>query len=254
GYGGDEWFGGAPRWGLGRRIVAAVRRLAQDRAREGPLASPALLRAAIGPLVPEAVRRALGPLCRNRVGFEWIRPEFAARASLRDRLEPPPAPPFPAPTQRAIYRVVTGAAQVIADELEDRAAHAAGIDQRHPFYDRRIAEFGLALPDRLRCNAGETKVLLRKALGALLPPSVVRRRDKAEFSCTFVEAIVALGGRRIFDRLRSEDAGWVDGRVVRRRCEEMIELYSRGDASYISLSNGLWEIAGLELWLERAGL
>ena len=47
--------------------------------------------------------------------------------------------------------------QVLGDEMEERAAHAVGVEQRHPFYDRRVAEFGLALPAPQRCAAARSR-------------------------------------------------------------------------------------------------
>ena len=53
-----------------------------------------------------------------------------------------------------------------------------------------------------------------------------------------------------FARLRSEEAGWVDGRVIRQMYEDMIRLYSRGGDAYIAFTGPLWAVASLELWLD----
>ena len=76
--------------------------------------------------------------------------------------------------------------------------------------------------------------------------------DKAEFSSTYVEALEALGGRDAFVQLRSEDAGWVDGRVLRQMYDDMIQLYRRGSDAYIAFTGPLWAVASLELWLDAA--
>jgi hypothetical protein len=99
---------------------------------------------------------------------------------------------------------------------------------------------------------GVTKVVIRRALADLLVASVRARNDKAEFSCTTVAAIAAAGGRGAFARLRSADAGWVDGGMALRIYDDMIRLYRAGDAAYIRLADVLWTIFGIELWLERA--
>ena len=228
GYGGDEWFAGRrpPRSGIG----GTVRRL-----------------------LPAGVRRTI----RHVRGYsapppiDWIAPGFARRTSLGDR-RTHLAPVFPSAAQQAIYSVVRSASQVVADELEERAASAAGIEQRHPFYDRSLAEFGLALPETQRFAHGRSKVVVRRALKDLLPPDVAARTDKAEFSTTFVDALDALGGAACFERLRIEAIGWVDGATVRRRYARMMELYRLGNESYIPWTDGLWEVAAVELWFRRA--
>jgi hypothetical protein len=184
----------------------------------------------------------------------WIQPAFAARIALDDRLRPRPVLPFPTREQQNSHRAARSLVQVIGDEMEDRAAHAAGIAQRHPFYDRRVAELGLALPASQRSEGRAIKVVIRRALGEYLPLIVAARvslADKAEFSPTYVAALESLGPHA-FDRLRSEEAGWVDGRVIRQMYQDMIQLYRSGDDAYIAFTGPLWAVAALELWLDAA--
>jgi asparagine synthase (glutamine-hydrolysing) len=257
GYGGDDWFTGSL-WHTtdllrGGRLVAAGRQWISDASLPGlGYTRAGLARLAVAPLVPARVRSLLRPLARGRrPTLEWIRPEFAARVDLHERLRPRPTPPFETEVQRDMYRVATSAGQAIGDELEDRAAHAAGIDQRHPFNDRRVVEFGFAIPESQRWHGRETKVVIRRALRPLLPASIAVRQDKAEFSATYVTALEALGGAGQFDRLQSEENGWVDGEVIRRQYADMLRRYRSGDDSYVGLTGSLWAVASLELWLSH---
>lgn len=255
GYGGDDWFTGsvlhtADLLRAGRLVAAAVQFDHDVRRRGYPRAG--LLRAVIAPLLPPAGRAMLRPLFGTRPpAYPWIRPEFAARVGLHERLRPPVAVRSRTLVQTQMRAVANSAQQVIGDELEDRAAAAAGLDQRHPFNDRRLAEFGFALPESQRWAGGVTKVVMRRAVGDLLPDLVRARTDKAEFTPTFVQAIEALGGRACFGSLRSAEAGWVDAAAVRRIYQEMSALYSRGDQSYIPMADALWSVAALELWLHH---
>jgi hypothetical protein len=92
--------------------------------------------------------------------------------------------------------------------------------------------------------------VIRRALRDLLPPVVATRLDKAEFSFTYIEALEGLGGEMLLGKLRSEDAGWVDGAVVRDMYRRMIGLYSRGSDAYIELTGPLWTVMALEQWIE----
>lgn len=212
-------------------------------------------RAMVSPLLSARARRQLRPVFGARPPRRsWIQPAFAARIALDDRLRRREALSFPTREQQESHSAAISLTHILADEMEERAAHAAGIAQRHPFYDRRVAELGLALPPSQRSEGGAIKVVVRRALGEYLPPLVASRvtlADKAEFSSTYVEALEALGPHA-FARLRSEDAGWVDGRVLRHMYQDMIQLYSRGDDAYIAFTGPLWAVAALELWLEAA--
>jgi asparagine synthetase B (glutamine-hydrolysing) len=208
----------------------------------------------VSPMLSDRARDVLRPVFgARRARRPWLRAAFAARIALEDRLRRRAALPFPTREQQEIHRGVGSLVQVLGDEMEERAAQAVGVEQRHPFYDRRVAEFGLALPAPQRCSGGEIKIVIRRALGDYLPPRVAARTrlaDKAEFSSSYVDALEAFGGREAFVRLRSEDAGWVDGRVLRQMYDEMIQLYRRGSDAYIAFTGPLWAVASLEVWLD----
>jgi asparagine synthetase B (glutamine-hydrolysing) len=237
GCGGDDYFSGSPlylKWLLRSGRVLAF------------------ARAVSAATLSDGIRARLRPLFGARPPARpWIRETFARASDLEARLQPRPIPPFPRREQRDLYRVVRSLPQVLGDENEDRAAHAAGVSERHPFYDRRVAEFGLALPSSQRMAGGAHKIVIRNALGDVLPAAIARRLDKAEFSTTFIDALDGLGGSRMFTELRSEQAGWVDGTAVRRRYDQMMSLYRAGDESYIQLSGPIWTIVALEIWLEE---
>jgi asparagine synthase (glutamine-hydrolysing) len=257
GIGGDDWFTGSPlhtadllREG---RIAAAVRQYRHDVALPGRGYTRAgLLRSAIAPLLPRAARAMLRPLAGSRrPAYDWIRPEFASRVGLTGRMQRPPRRACRTLVQSEIHRLANDVQQVMGYELEDRAAAAAGLDQRHPFNDRRLAEFGFALPEAQRWSGGETKVVMRRALKAELPPPVLRRNDKAEFTSTLVDAIETLGGRAFLSRLRGAECGWIDAPVIQSMYDEMVGLYRRGHESYIPLADAVWSVAAVELWLQQ---
>jgi asparagine synthase (glutamine-hydrolysing) len=237
GCGGDEFFAGNPEYPM-------------DLVREGQLIAGA--RALVRPFLSDRARQVLKPVFGARpMSYPWIRPELAQRVALDDRKRPAPVPPFPDDEQRELYAIVTSLLQVLGCEIDERAAQAHGLEPAYPLFDRRVAEFGLALPIAERWRGREQKVLLKRALAAYLPPSVAARNDKAEFSSTYVDTLEAFGGGELFTTLRSSDAGWVDGRAIREMYRRMIDLYSRGDGAYIALMGPLFVVAGLEIWLER---
>ncbi len=211
-------------------------------------------RAIISPLLSARARATLRPVFGARpVRRPWIQPALAARTNLEERLRRRADLPFPTREQQNIHRGLTSLVQILCYEMEERAACAAGVDQASPFYDRRVAEFGLAVPASQRSDGHAIKLVLRRAVDAYLPPLVAARvslDDKAEFSSIYVDALEAAGGRQAFTQLRSEEAGWVDGRAIRQKYEDMIRLYSRGSDAYIACIGSLWAVASLELWLE----
>jgi asparagine synthase (glutamine-hydrolysing) len=65
---------------------------------------------------------------------------------------------------------------------EDRNSMAHGVEARVPFLDHRLVEFSIALGDGHKMHGAETKRILRRAMGAVLPPVVRNRADKLGFA------------------------------------------------------------------------
>jgi asparagine synthase (glutamine-hydrolysing) len=70
-------------------------------------------------------------------------------------------------------------------ELYDRSAARFGIEARHPFFDKRLVEFCLALPADQKVFEGWTKSILRRAMRGLLPEAVRLRTDKVNLVSPF---------------------------------------------------------------------
>jgi asparagine synthase (glutamine-hydrolysing) len=64
---------------------------------------------------------------------------------------------------------------------DDRNSMAFSIEGRYPFLDYRMVEWALTLPPEVNLNRGWNKLLLRSALGAVLPAAVQWRRSKVGF-------------------------------------------------------------------------
>lgn len=69
---------------------------------------------------------------------------------------------------------------------------ACGQKFLHPFFDRRLFELCLALPDALRYGGGRTRWIMRNAMKDLLPPALYNRRDKDEFTLYLVSSCADL--------------------------------------------------------------
>jgi len=57
----------------------------------------------------------------------------------------------------------------------DRVAMAHSLEGRYPFLDYRLAEFSARIPSRLKMKGVNEKYLLKRALGHLVPKSIVKR-------------------------------------------------------------------------------
>jgi len=179
----------------------------------------------------------------------WIGREFARRTGLAERLLQEEYKPKRASySQKERYSLLTCGWNVHSKEIQDRVNAYHQMEARHPLSDRRIVEFGLALPEEQRRRDGTNKFILRNAGRNLLPPSVHSRRDKAHFAEMFSDQFRALGGGALFESLTIGELGWVNTdrvRLMYRQMEEFSREGFKGPVTYIWI---LWIIFGVDLW------
>jgi len=141
-----------------------------------------------------------------------------------------------------------------ASELSDRATSWFGVERRDPLDDRRFVELALALPNRQLLQGARTKVLLREAMGGLLPETVRQRGDKAEFSDMVMRDLRVQGGRALFEKLASAEMGWVDQARVLEGYDEADRRFTGGPASGRERVFHLWAVVAIERWLRACSL
>ncbi len=129
----------------------------------------------------------------------------------------------------------------------DRMSMAHGLEARSPFLDTAVVEFGATLPDQLRMRLGKGKLLLRRAMRDVLPPSILAR-GKMGF------------GAPLGAWFRSDLAGFVRERLLDpgsalneylepTRVAAVVEHHMAGAGD---VSARLWALLTLESWLRQS--
>lgn len=177
--------------------------------------------------------------------------EFLRRTKLADRIFVTPdreTRRFVSRAQRAIFEVATSASQALALEGNDRDAATAGVELRFPFFDRRLAEYCLRIPEDQRQRGAVWKRMLRNAMAGRLPERVRTKANKAEFSDLF---------RALFydpptqERVRHltipRHTDWMN----RDRLQHRIEAVGRPDHPARTSPWPLWRVLSADLWFEQ---
>jgi asparagine synthase (glutamine-hydrolysing) len=259
GHGGDERLSGSlyyladfVRYG---KLLALCREM---RGQDIPILSrdglSTLVHYTLVPLFPNVVRKIVRSvkraLAKQRESLNWIDAEFARRIKLEERVRDDRAAGQPLRSSKMWLRAqLEHGGQLHGMEIEDRTAARFGVEQRHPFTDRRIIEFSFTLPENQRLRRDQ-KYVLRHAMRGLLPELVRHRRDKAEFSETLFRAIGHASSETL-GKQRSEELGCVIGSRVRAMRKEMDQLHNIGDEGYILRVWPLWMVCVLDLWLDE---
>jgi asparagine synthase (glutamine-hydrolysing) len=158
---------------------------------EGLAVWPAIRTLFISPHVPKTIKDRIRTLRDGRHPDQWpdwFPRQAAARLGL-SRHRPPAALKALNAPQRQMHRLVV---HNMLRTVLDSYAHTlgpAGVEARHPFLDRRLAEFVFAVPVDLWLRERWPKWLLRHATQGLLPDSVRWRPDKTAFTSYFTGEI-----------------------------------------------------------------
>lgn len=208
----------------------------------------------------------LVPARRQRIAFpahqlgplpEHIRPEWAARIQLLDRL-PPEEPLAGVQDLAQLERSIRFDFARTYVNYENVLAHAATrkIELRHPFHDRRLTTFMMGLPGRQLRWQDVNKQILRRAMQGTLPELVRTRRTKAMFVPPMVRAIEERLRQRPMADLICVREGWVDGAELMRSLSAfqawIANHPTRANMPTVSL-NPVWMACSLDVWLRRAG-
>jgi asparagine synthase (glutamine-hydrolysing) len=251
GLGGDQWLQGSEyylcdliarcRW---RELV---HQLNCDQ-RFGMLVTPreklrVLLRWGIKPMMPKVTIRILKRIMRRPLYLDAIRAPFAREIRLAERLDT--ESPYPLDLsygQRSIYNNWVSPWMIHALEMDDRSNAWIGIEGRHPFYDRRVLEFALAIPEDQQARLDLTKFVLRTAMKGLLPECVRQRRTKGRLGRIFVQIFEKLGGEHLFEKTAMESNGWIDAGRMQQICAERLNSPRPFDLW------PLWTTFAVDLW------
>jgi len=132
--------------------------------------------------------------------------------------------------------------------MEDRMSMAASVESRLPFMDYRLIELAFRLPTHLKLRDGQTKYVLRQAMGRRLPRETLEQRHKRKFSTPHVQWFRTSWRKTIEEALMTETScvsPYLNGPVFRRALRAWLDGDDR-----VMAPNLVWRALGTELWFQ----
>lgn len=176
------------------------------------------------------------------------RTRFTARMAEYKRMDP-----YRKKTEREFhyYRLTSALLSQIL-EMTDRLSSAWSIEVRYPFWDRRLAEFCLAVPPTQKLNNGLIRMIMRRAMGGIIPPEIQWRGGKGDLSHGLNYGLVRQE-RETISKFVSQDLSELDPYVsvaeVRKACNR---LMNNTDDVMDSEVVAIFKSMFLALWLQTA--
>jgi asparagine synthase (glutamine-hydrolysing) len=190
------------------------------------------------PFLPQRVRWAAR--ARTRGGGALLHDDLRSMARAAEGNGAPYGDRF----RRQLHLILTRRGLPELLHYEDRNSMAHSIEARVPFLDYRLVELLFSLDPHQLIELGRTKMVLRRALGDLLPPLVRDRVDKLGFVTPERRWLRGPLGELAGDVFASRsfvERGWVDAAAARSRLQ-------RHRAGELDAGFELWRALNLELW------
>ena len=136
--------------------------------------------------------------------------------------------------------------------LEKNAAQKGRyqIEGRHPFLDRRLVEFAIALPSSLHRQNGISKHILRLAGEKYLPDTIRKRNSKAEFSQLYYHVFKS----KVFaDTLKNSKAyanGWMEKQPLLLGYQNNLDCFRKNQSGPCPDTLPLWFAFAVSSWYE----
>ena len=206
-----------------------------------------LVRGAWRAFVPRGLRKLrhsiflLNP--SRRFGSQLISRDFARRINLAQRWaryhthEPDRSLPYAQERALAIADPIL----TIGRERYDRVAAALAIEPRDPFLDLRVVIFCLSLPGAQLQADGWPKMILRRAMGGLLPDAVRWRKGKQHLGWMFTTAFLTAwtGRQTMVAGMRDAVSRFIDSKYLNALGEHDLGSLAIDKQTYV-LYLGYW--------------
>jgi asparagine synthase (glutamine-hydrolysing) len=138
-------------------------------------------------------------------------------------------------------------------ETYEKTSQAFSIEQRYPFFDRRLIEFCISLPPGQRIYDGWTRSIFRHAMEGILPKNVQWRTDKAKLSAGVRLNFLKFGTNQLDESLEQNFEvidEFVDVGYLRVLFNEHKQNPLRPGVANILLMNVVY----LSTWLRSSGI
>ncbi|MBT9314730.1 lasso peptide isopeptide bond-forming cyclase [Leptothoe spongobia] len=186
-----------------------------------------------------------------------VNANFAKQIYLKERIDKyTPKPIAPGAVRRKHWQSLTEGVLSVNLEAVDRCAAAFGLEARHPFLDRRLVEFCLAVPSDQKFRRGFGRIIMRQGLNNILPKAVQWRGDKANMTANFVNGLLNIN-HPLFEQVLNQYHHSVLGYVNLdnwKNAWKRVKQYPESNKTANSMTNDcfiVWRATVLALWFKR---
>lgn len=148
--------------------------------------------------------------------------------------------------QRHYYSLRSGYFQYELEEVE-AISSPFSIELRHPFFDKRLIEFSLAIPTEQKFSEGWDRVIMRRAMSKIILEEITWRKNKGDLSYNFNKRLIE--EQPFLEDNLFKNSHLLEEYVDIKRLQEVFDTYISGDTPQDSIH--IWTALNLSLWLKE---
>lgn len=134
-------------------------------------------------------------------------------------------------------------------ELVDRMSAPFSIEVRHPFFDKRLVEFCLAIPTEQKFSKGWDRLIMRRAMDGIIPIEVQWLNRKTKLSHNFNQSLIKYEKELLDKTIRKSNI--IEDYVNTKKLHEIYNQYQTGNVKDLIY---LWDATILSIWLQKNAL
>ena len=128
----------------------------------------------------------------------------------------------------------------------DRSASISNIEERFPFYDKRIVEFCYSLPIEMKINYGWERYIMRLAMQDILPSEIQWRKQKSNLSHMYKRNLI-LYEEQTLEKMIYEDHEIIEDYVNLDNIKNIFENYKSGKKENLF---DFWLVVLIYYWIK----
>lgn len=133
-------------------------------------------------------------------------------------------------------------------ELVDKLSATFSIELRHPFFDKRLIEYCLAIPTEQKFSNGWDRIIMRKAMYQIIPKEVQWCKKKADLSHNFNQSFIKYETNLIDNVM--DDIDLIEKYIDKKRLLELYKAFKSGNESKDLIH--LWDAVVLYSWFKNS--
>ncbi len=177
--------------------------------------------------------------------FPFANPAFLERLDYCQRRQAlQPTLPPPQSEREHQWRTLTSGLMVLPLEIVGSLSAVHKVETRHPFLDKRLVEYCLALPSSQKLNQGWSRVVMRRGMEGILPPAIQWRGSKGSSTAVFFHGLQKYD-RQLLDEVVNKDLNWIEDYIDLSYCRKYYSTVMEGKCQEVA---ALWFVITLALW------